>query len=412
MYLKTDTSYKENSLKKKLSSRHRPQNLFGQCVFFFLCYLVSFITQASSFQAISDNFKQQFHQQLKESKVPGGAFVIVEGDQILKLSAYGKRYKNSSLNINANTVFRLASVSKTFAATLTSQLVHEHKLDWQQPINRYLPEFSLAKPAQSQKITLGHIIGQSTGLMPNSYDNMIDANVKLDKIVPKFSKLTPICSPGKCYGYQNVAFSFIQPAIEQQTGQSYETLLEQRIFTPLNMHTASVGFDAFHQQKNRAEPHIKTRTGFKQVSVKPNYYQLAPAAGVNASISDMAKWLIANLGNNPSVISPEVLNDITQSGIRTTKELRRREWKHYLDDAHYGKGWRVYDFEGNPLIYHAGWVAGYVAEIAYSPKLKLGMVILLNGESRVISSLGAHFWHSVFEHKAEIISKLSQSKMK
>ncbi|MCL1123846.1 serine hydrolase domain-containing protein [Shewanella surugensis] len=360
--------------------------------------------QASPFQTISDDFKQQFHQSLKESKVPGGAFVIVEDDHILKLSTYGKRHKNSSLDINADTVFRLASVSKTFAGTLTSQLVHEHKLNWQQPITQYLPEFSLANPKQSQQITLAHIIGQSTGLMPNSYDNMIDANVKLDKIVPKFAKLNPICSPGKCYGYQNVAFSFIQPAIEQQTGQEYARLLEQRIFTPLNMHSASVGFEAFSQEINRAEPHIKTRSGFKQVTVNPNYYQLAPAAGVNASITDMAQWLMANLGTRPNVISPDVLQDITTPGVRTSKELKRREWKHYLDDAHYGKGWRVYEFEGNPLIYHAGWVAGYVAEIAYSPELKLGMVMLMNAESRVISKLGSHFWHAVFKQGAKQIS--------
>ena len=82
---------------------------------------------------------------------------------------------------------------------------------------------------------------------------------------------------------------------------------------------------------------------------------------------------------------------------RIRDELRRREWKAYLDDAHYGKGWRIYEFEGRQLIYHAGWVAGYVAEIAYSPELNLGMAMLMNGESRVIAELGANYWHQVFE---------------
>ncbi|WP_298768917.1 serine hydrolase [uncultured Shewanella sp.] len=410
MPLKTAHSSKKCLLSHCLFAILRTAAIIKQCAVFAALALFSFNANASPYQTISDEFKQQFHQHLKANKVPGGAFVIVEDDQILKLSTYGKRHKNSKLNINSDTVFRLASVSKTFAATLTSQLVQEHKLHWHQPITQYLPKFSLAKPAQSQKITLEHIIGQSTGLMPNSYDNMIDANVKLNKIIPKFSKLTPMCSPGICYGYQNVAFSFIQPAIEQQTGQSYAALLEQRIFSPLNMHTASVGFDAFKQQTNRAEPHIKTRTGFKQVEVNPNYYQLAPAAGVNASIKDMTKWLMANLGNQPNVISPAVLEDITTPGVRTRKELRRREWKHYLKDAHYGKGWRIYDFEGHPLIYHAGWVAGFVTEIAYSPTLKLGMVMLMNGESRAISTLGAHFWHSVFEQKDHLAVESSNKK--
>ncbi|MCG9746489.1 serine hydrolase domain-containing protein [Shewanella sp. Isolate8] len=351
---------------------------------------------AQSYQNIGKSFQQNFHKQLKQNKVPGGAFVIVQGENIITLDTYGKRRQGSGKKVNADTVFRLASVSKTFAGALASQLVHEHKLSWQQPINHYLPEFSLAVPTDSEAITLGHVIGQSTGLMPNSYDNLVNANVKLNKIIPKFAELTPICPPGVCYSYQNVAFSFIGQAIEQESGQSYEQLIEKRIFAPLSMKTASIGYEAFTHTPNRAEPHIKTKHGFKQVKVKPNYYQLAPAAGVNASIKDMAKWLMANMGHQPKVLSPRIIEDITTPGVRTTKELRRRDWRRYLDDAHYGKGWRIYQFNGHRLIYHAGWVAGYVTEVAYSPELDLGIAILLNGESRVISSLGAEFWHQVF----------------
>ncbi|QYJ95686.1 serine hydrolase domain-containing protein [Shewanella spartinae] len=356
-------------------------------------------TMAQSYQHLGKSFQQNFKKELKANKVPGGAFVIVQGNNIVTLDTYGKRHQGGSKKINADTVFRLASVSKTFAGALASQLVHEHKLSWQQPINQYLPDFSLAKPADSHAITLGHVIGQSTGLMPNSYDNLVNANVKLNKIIPKFAELTPICPPGVCYSYQNVAFSFIEQAIEQESGQPYEELIDKRIFAPLAMETASIGYEAFTHTSNRAEPHIKTKHGFKQVKVKPNYYQLAPAAGVNASIKDMAKWLMANMGHEPKVLSPQVLEDITTPGVRTTKELRRRDWKPYLDDAHYGKGWRIYQFNGHRLIYHAGWVAGYVTEVAYSPELDLGIAILLNGESRVISALGAEFWQQVFATK-------------
>ncbi|WP_076413598.1 serine hydrolase [Shewanella sp. UCD-KL12] len=364
----------------------------------------------SDYQAVSDNFKSQFHAQLKKNKVPGGAFVIVENDKVLKMSAFGKRGKGDSLNINSHTVFRLASVSKTFAGTLATMLVQEDKFNWNEPLQKYMPDFTLADPVASQQINLGHIIGQSTGLMPNSYDNILNANGKLSKIIPKFSKLTPMCTPGKCYSYQNIAFSFIQPVIEQQTGDSYANLVEKRIFQPLNMQTASIGIDNFLATDNRASPHIKTRSGFKQVKVKSNYYQVEPAAGVNASITDLSKWLIANLGHNPKVLSPQLLAEIKQPGVRTSKELRRREWKTHLQNAHYGKGWRVYDFEGEELIYHAGWVAGYVAEVAYSPRLQVGMAMLLNGESRVIAKLGANFWHNIFKQHAKTLKQSNKQK--
>ncbi|QLE85555.1 beta-lactamase family protein [Shewanella sp. Scap07] len=354
-------------------------------------------SEATTYTGISDRFKTEFHKQLKANNVPGGAFVIVKDDKIIKLSTYGKRKKGGDLNVNADTVFRLASVSKTFAGTLATMLVQEGKFSWEEPVNKYVPDFTLAGPTAGKDINLGHVIGQSTGLMPNSYDNIINANGKLEKIIPKFSKLTPMCTPGKCYSYQNIAFSLIQEPIEETTGKSYETLINERIFTPLKMTSASLGIDNFLTTKNRAEPHVKTKSGFRQVTVKPNYYQLAPAAGVNASISDISKWLMANMGNRPDVLSPILLSDITEPGVRTRKELRRRDWREHLNNAHYGKGWRVYDFNGKELIYHAGWVAGYVAEVAYSPELNVGMAILLNGESRVIAELGSQFWSDVFE---------------
>lgn len=375
----------------------RPFLLFSSLSIATLLPNTAAYASTSEYKVLADNFKHNFHSKMKANKVPGGAFVIVEGDTILKLSTYGKRTKGGSKNVNSETVFRLASVSKTFAGTLASMLVQEHKLDWKQPVISYIPEFDLADKQAAKQINLGHIIGHSTGLWPNSYDNLINANVKMPKIISKFDELTPMCSPGVCYGYQNVAFSFIQTAIETQTHQNYAELLQRRIFTPLKMSSASVGYDAFQNTKNRAEPHVKTKSGFKKVKVKPNYYQLAPAAGVNASISDMSKWLMANLGQNPSVISESVLKDVTTPGVKTTRELRRRDWRAYLDSAHYGKGWRVYEFEGRPLIYHAGWVAGYVAEISYSPELNIGMAMLLNGESRVIAKLSSQYWRDVFK---------------
>ncbi|NRD73845.1 beta-lactamase family protein [Shewanella sp. VB17] len=371
-----------------------------------ICFFLSTSIQArSNYQELSDNFKQEFHQQLKKNGVPGGAFVVIDNNKVLQIGAYGKRIKGGTLNINTHTVFRLASVSKTFAGTLATMLVHEKKFNWEDPLIHYMPEFTLADPDVTKQIQLGHLIGQSTGLMPNSYDNILNANGKLAKIIPKFSKLTPMCSPGTCYSYQNIAFSFIQPVIEQQTGISYAKLIKQHIFTPLKMSTASIGMDAFLANSNRASPHIKTRSGFTKVRVKSNYYQLEPAVGVNASITDISKWLMANLGNNPKVLSPQLLHDITEPGVRTSKELRRREWRTYLNDAHYAKGWRVYDFEGEELIYHAGWVSGYVTEIAYSPRLKIGMAMLLNGESRVIAELGSQFWHQLIKQEKQTSGK-------
>ena len=174
------------------------------------------------------------------------------------------------------------------------------------------------------------------------------------------------------------------------------------------MDNASVGIDVFSTKNNTAKPHIlrkrvktgqKTRAGkeisryvWRTVNVTPDYYKVAPAAGVNASITDLSKWLIANLGNNPEILSPALLSELTTPRIKTKKDLRRRYWREHLTDAHYGYGWRIYQFKGHPIIYHSGWVAGYRADIGYSPTLDIGFAILINAESNVINKITRDFW--------------------
>jgi beta-lactamase class C len=131
---------------------------------------------------------------------------------------------------------------------------------------------------------------------------------------------------------------------------------------------------------------------WRTVKVTPDFYKVAPAAGVNASISDLAKWLIANLGHKPNILSPELLAEITIPRIKTKKDLRRRFWRDHLTDAHYGYGWRIYQFNDLPIIYHSGWVAGFRADIGYSPDLDIGFAIVINAESNAISKISSQFW--------------------
>ena len=120
--------------------------------------------------------------------------------------------------------------------------------------------------------------------------------------------------------------------------------------------------------------------------------EVEPAAGVNASITDLGKWLIANMGHQPDVLSAKLLNELTIPRIKTKKDLRRKYWGKHLTDAHYGYGWRIYQFNGQPFIYHSGWVSGFVAEVGYSPHLDMGFALLLNAESGAINKISSQFW--------------------
>lgn len=343
-----------------------------------------------------DEFKQYFETMLAEQQVPGAAYAIVYKDKIISASGYGVREVGSAAPVDAYTVFRIASVSKTFAGGLASILASQGHFRWDEPVTRYLPDFSFKTRSYNNKLKIEHLLAQSTGVIANAYDNLIEANLQPERILPQFQKLDPLCNPGQCYGYQNVLFSLIEPIMQQTTSQDYASLLQQNIFTPLKMPTASVGLAGFLNTENRAIPHVKARGQWHSRTVSESYYRFAPAAGVNASAIDLGYWLIAQLGYNPEVLNEEQLQQVTSKRVRTVRDLRRRLWREHITDAHYALGWRVYQFGQEKLIYHGGWVQGFRAEIAYSKERELGLVILLNAESNVIAELSTHFWSTMF----------------
>jgi beta-lactamase class C len=339
---------------------------------------------------VADEYAVFFHDLVSDRDYPGAAFAIVRRDQILHIATFGYTSAAKTRKIDMQTTFRLASVSKTFAAEVVGLLVEDGTLDWDDPVTRYIPDFKISGDAS--QIQIQHLLGQSTGLMPHAYDNLLEHGKSMDIIWQRMSDLPLLCQPGRCYGYQNSIFSLVDPVVEQATTFSYEALLEQRIFKPLDMNDASVGYEAFVLNPNHAEPHSRRKGKWKTVPVQRNYYRAAPAAGINASIVDMGKWVQAQLGSKPDVLSPEMIDNLQIPRVKTKRELYRKQWKTLLSDAHYGLGWRVYQLGKEQLIYHGGWVSGFRADVAFSPQHDIGIVVLLNAESSGISELTTHFW--------------------
>ena len=207
--------------------------MFSRVSGILLAVFFSSLTSANNISQFNKQFSDIFAKQLKHYSIPGGAYAIVQNNKIVALENFGYTDKAKSHPVDNNTVFRLASVSKTFAATITTMLAQEQKLSLSDPITKYVPNFVLATDGAAQKIQLKHLLSHSTGLMPNAFDNLLHENWDMDKIIGRFDRITPICQPQKCYGYQNIAYGMLQPAIEASQEKSYATLLQDRVFTHL-----------------------------------------------------------------------------------------------------------------------------------------------------------------------------------
>ncbi|WP_412971469.1 serine hydrolase domain-containing protein [Glaciecola sp. MF2-115] len=342
-----------------------------------------------------DDFTKEIKAAAKKKNVPGLAFIRVAPNQETRFEFFGKTEKSGTA-IDKETVFRLASVSKTFTAVFMAQQVRDKKLTWQNSLQELVPDYKFDNFSDTP-ILLQHLIGQSTGFIPNAYDNLIEANYKLPRVLKHLEKLDSLCKPGICYTYQNTFFGVLEEYYRLQK-TTFAKEITDNIITPLNMPTASVGRKALMASKKWAKPHAAIdKDKWVSVRVKDNYYKYSPAAGVNASAADMEIWLKAMLLEYPEVIDQSMLDTLTETRVKTKRELYRREWRKQLKDAHYGLGWRIYNIDDIEIIYHGGWVQGYRADVAFSPELGVGYALLMNAESNLINEITAKFWKKQIE---------------
>jgi beta-lactamase class C len=321
-------------------------------------------------------------------KTPGLAMAIVQGGQIVSARGYGITDVNNPEPVDLHTVFRLASLSKSFASTTAAKMVAEGKMRWDSRPIDYIPSLQFADPYAAQQLTVADVLSHRVGIVKNAFDRDIEADVEYPALMQKLAYAPMKCAPSECYAYQNVAYSLIGNVVESVSGTTYEQTVARRLFRPLGMFDASYGLEGIAASKRWARPHVGGVGRWTSVYPKPTYYRVAPAAGVNASISDMAKWLLAQNGYRSDVLPGSMLATLHAPLIDTPGEMGGSTWRHQrLNAAGYALGWRVYDYVGHRLVFHGGLVQGYRGAIALLPERDVGVVVLWNSSSAAPSGL-------------------------
>ena len=333
---------------------------------------------------------------IREKEIPGVALAIVSREGIMHMQTWGVRSIDTREAVHTDSVFRIASMSKTFAGTSAALLVDQNYQSWDTKLTDLFPSMNLGTRRSSSGITLKHVVSHSTGLMPHSYSNLLDDGVSYDRIKPSFSKIPTVCKPGDCYGYQNVVFSIIADVVEQSTGESYEKFIYDQIFKPLGMITASVGMEAYLENDEATDPHRRSRGAWYTTSTNPAYYSVAPASGINASIFDMSMWVRANLGAFPEILSSGFLSQLHEPIIATPRGSYFNRWSG-LEKAYYATGWRVFDYKKQRVIHHGGGVRGYRSEMAFVPEANIGLVLLFNAESNLANDIVPAFLDNLMD---------------
>ena len=335
---------------------------------------LTFATPAAA-QVDTSEIDRRANLLMNQLEMTGLSLAVVENGKTTFAKGYGETLRDSGQMVTADTVFRWASVSKGVAANTLLSLVEEGGFNLADSAEALAPSLDLPGP-QSAEVNLVHLLSHQTGIVRNAYDTRIESGRAAKPTRTALANLGVMCAPGTCHTYQNVAYDASAEIIERQTGLPYKTVVQSRVFDPLGMDSASLTLEGLTRSKNWARPH--GRYGKRISHVKPTYYRVPAAAGVNSSVKDLAKWMTAQFPESGHIPTDRL--SAMQTPIVQTRAEQRYMNRRYgsLQNSHYGLGWRVYDYHGHKVVGHRGGVEGYRALVMFDPEKQSGIAMLWN----------------------------------
>lgn len=311
--------------------------------------------------------------QLERGRIPGAALVVVEGDRIAHLAAYGSSGP-SGAPITPQTPFCVGSISKSFTALAALQLVEQGRLDLDAHVQRYLPGFELARHGGAARITVRHLLTHTSGLGTRSGRRPEADEQPLAQAVRGLAAFKLVAPPGERFEYSNANYQVLGAIIEAVSATSFADYVERRLFEPLGLRHAHTG-GAPAVADHLATGH-RYWFGWPVAEERvPNPIGALPSGGLMLGAEDLGRYLIALLGGGtigPSrVLSAASLELAFQPQVRTPA------------GGQYAFGWNVKASNEPFGVWHTGSTSSFHAHVALDRASRRGFALLLNAESHV-----------------------------
>ena len=305
---------------------------------------------------------------MEELDIPGAAFVIVQGDQIVHMKGFGVA-DAAGRPVTPQTPFFTGSTGKSFTALAVMQLVEAGKVELDAPVRSYLPWFRVADVKASESITVRQLLNMTSGI-PKSIGQEQLANIDLsdsaiENNVRALVEVELIAPPGERFEYSNANYVTLGMVIQAVTGQSYEAYIQEHIFKPLDMQNSFTSKTEAQQdglavgyQKWFGIPVASPNLPFSRGSL--------PAGQLIMSVEDFGHYLIAQLNNgnfqDASLLSPVGIAEMHQPPVTTS----------------YAMGWEAQHFQNVQVLAHDGALPGYTAAMFLVPEKNLAVAMVMN----------------------------------
>lgn len=230
---------------------------------------------------------------LASSGVPGLAVAVVHGGKTVYAKGFGVKDVRAGdvegNRVDPDTVFQLASMSKSLGATVVAHQVSENAISWDTPIVEKLPWFALADPAVTNMVTVGDMYSHRSGLPDHAGDLLEELGYDRRDVLDRLRQL-PLEPFRISYAYTNFGLTAAGEAVAAGAGTTWEDLSEQVLYQPLGMASTSSRFADYEARPNKALGHIHIDGGYQPLYQR-DADQQSPAGGASSSVNDVTRWL-------------------------------------------------------------------------------------------------------------------------
>lgn len=324
---------------------------------------------------------------LKTFDVPGISVGIVKDGKLIHAKGYGVANLNTGKKVDENTLFGIASNSKSYTAAALGMLVDEGKIKWDDKVTDYIPEFRMYNPYVTEEFTIRDLLTHRSGLGLGAGDLMMfpdKSDFTKKDIIHNLRFLKQVSSFRTKYDYDNNLYIVAGEVIAKASGMSWEDFIEQRIMQPLGFKSSAASITRLKDRSNSIRPHAPVNGKVETIDI--DWSETANAAGgIWSNIVDESKWVILQMNHGKygdslkqKLFSDEVHEEMwsaqTIIGARTVAPYKT----HF---AAYGLGWFLSDVKGYKQVTHTGGLAGIVTQVVMIPEINLGIIVFTNQQS-------------------------------
>jgi CubicO group peptidase (beta-lactamase class C family) len=394
-------------------NKQRSIPVSGAVLFFTLILLATVSWPVARAQAPDINsklsgFDSYMEQVLKDWNTPGIGVGIVVNDKLVFAKGYGYRDYEKKLPFTPTTLCQIASNSKLFTAVASGMLVEEGKLTWDKPIRESVPTIQFYNDQLNNNVTLRDMLSHRTGVTRHDLI-WFKSPFTRKELFEKLKYLEPQEPMRETFLYNNLMYSAAGQIIELKSGKRWEEFVREKIFTPLDMNTATFAISDMTKHPDHGVPYREKRDSFELYKIP--YYEdtegVAPAGAIISNIDELSHWLIALMNdgkyNGKQVLPANVLKATLQPAIGLPNTLGEALGFWELLNPAYGMGRQTAAYRGHLLTYHGGDLPGFHSQVSFMPNDKIGVIVL------VISDHSAPLYNIVSYNVYERLLGLDQT---